>query len=72
MLKTLITQMDILTAIKLFFRVKGGISNVPSFLAVTHFLVDDQCVIKLLTGLCLKHLAKLSEAEELFVYIHLK
>nr|XP_056700756.1 tetratricopeptide repeat protein 39A [Euleptes europaea] len=38
---------------------------------VTDFLVDDQCVIKLLKGLCLKHLGKSSEAKEHFAYIHL-
>ncbi|XP_077189898.1 tetratricopeptide repeat protein 39A isoform X2 [Paroedura picta] len=38
---------------------------------VTDFLVDDQCVIKLLKGLCLKYLGKISEAEELFAYIPL-
>ncbi|XP_034270958.1 tetratricopeptide repeat protein 39A isoform X1 [Pantherophis guttatus] len=36
----------------------------------TDFLVDDHCVIKLLKGLCLKHLGKISEAEDHFTYIH--
>ncbi|XP_028589347.2 tetratricopeptide repeat protein 39A [Podarcis muralis] len=37
----------------------------------TDLFVDDQCVIKLLKGLCLKYLGKISEAEEHFTYIHL-
>uniref|UniRef100_A0A8C4KCG2 Tetratricopeptide repeat domain 39A n=1 Tax=Dromaius novaehollandiae TaxID=8790 RepID=A0A8C4KCG2_DRONO len=37
----------------------------------TELLADDQCVIKLLKGLCLKHLGKISEAEDHFTYIHL-
>ncbi|XP_062974445.1 tetratricopeptide repeat protein 39A isoform X2 [Elgaria multicarinata webbii] len=36
----------------------------------TDFLADDQCMIKLLKGLCLKHLGKHSEAEDHFAYIH--
>ncbi|XP_042700930.1 tetratricopeptide repeat protein 39A isoform X10 [Chrysemys picta bellii] len=38
----------------------------------TELLADDQCLIKLLKGLCLKHLGKISEAEDHFIYIHLK
>lgn len=41
-------------------------------LAATEVLVDDQCVIKLLKGLCLKHLGNISEAEGHFNYIYLK
>lgn len=41
-------------------------------LAATELLADDQCVIKLLKGLCLKHLGKISEAEDHFSYICLK
>uniref|UniRef100_A0A670IAQ0 Tetratricopeptide repeat domain 39A n=1 Tax=Podarcis muralis TaxID=64176 RepID=A0A670IAQ0_PODMU len=37
----------------------------------SYLFVDDQCVIKLLKGLCLKYLGKISEAEEHFTYIHL-
>ncbi|XP_029767435.1 tetratricopeptide repeat protein 39A-like [Terrapene carolina triunguis] len=37
----------------------------------TELLADDQCLIKLLKGLCLKHLGKISEAEDHFIYIHL-
>ncbi|XP_061488935.1 tetratricopeptide repeat protein 39A isoform X1 [Rhineura floridana] len=37
----------------------------------TDLLVDDQCVIKLLKGLCLKYLGKIPEAEDHFLYIHL-
>ncbi|PKU35407.1 tetratricopeptide repeat protein hypothetical protein [Limosa lapponica baueri] len=37
----------------------------------TELLADDQCVIKLLKGLCLKHLGKISEAEDHFNYIYL-
>uniref|UniRef100_A0A8C9EVG2 TT39A protein n=1 Tax=Pavo cristatus TaxID=9049 RepID=A0A8C9EVG2_PAVCR len=40
-------------------------------LAATELLADDQCVIKLLKGLCLKHLGKISEAEGHFNYIYL-
>uniref|UniRef100_A0A8D0KI44 Tetratricopeptide repeat domain 39A n=1 Tax=Salvator merianae TaxID=96440 RepID=A0A8D0KI44_SALMN len=36
----------------------------------TDFLVDDQCVVKLLKGLCLKYLGRISEAEDHFTYIH--
>ncbi|KAM6456472.1 tetratricopeptide repeat protein 39A isoform 1-T1 [Liasis olivaceus] len=36
----------------------------------TDFLVDDHCVLKLLKGLCLKYLGKISEAEDHFTYIH--
>ncbi|XP_048457604.1 tetratricopeptide repeat protein 39A-like [Rhincodon typus] len=39
---------------------------------VTEFLVDDQCLVKLLKGLCLKHLDKFSEAEQYFHWIHTK
>ncbi|GCC25518.1 tetratricopeptide repeat protein 39A [Chiloscyllium punctatum] len=39
---------------------------------VTEFLIDDQCLVKLLKGLCLKHLDKLSEAEQYFHWIHTK
>ncbi|XP_078074680.1 tetratricopeptide repeat protein 39A isoform X2 [Mustelus asterias] len=38
----------------------------------TEFLVDDQCLVKLLKGLCLKHLDKLLEAEQCFRWIHTK
>ncbi|XP_050817638.1 tetratricopeptide repeat protein 39A isoform X5 [Gopherus flavomarginatus] len=38
----------------------------------TELLADDQCLVKLLKGLCLKHLGKISEAEDHFIYIHLK
>lgn len=41
-------------------------------LTATELLADDQCVIKLLKGLCLKHLGKISEAEDHFNYIYLK
>lgn len=41
-------------------------------LAATELLADDQCVIKLLKGLCLKHLGKIAEAEGHFNYIYLK
>uniref|UniRef100_A0A8C8R985 Tetratricopeptide repeat domain 39A n=1 Tax=Pelusios castaneus TaxID=367368 RepID=A0A8C8R985_9SAUR len=34
-------------------------------------LADDQCLVKMLKGLCLKHLGKISEAEDHFTYIHL-
>uniref|UniRef100_K7GII6 Tetratricopeptide repeat domain 39A n=1 Tax=Pelodiscus sinensis TaxID=13735 RepID=K7GII6_PELSI len=37
----------------------------------TEMLADDQCLIKLLKGLCLKHLGKISEAEHHFTYIYL-
>ncbi|XP_019386950.1 PREDICTED: tetratricopeptide repeat protein 39A isoform X2 [Crocodylus porosus] len=37
----------------------------------TELLPDDQCLIKLLKGLCLKHLGKISEAEDHFTYIHM-
>uniref|UniRef100_A0A8C4YH00 Tetratricopeptide repeat domain 39A n=1 Tax=Gopherus evgoodei TaxID=1825980 RepID=A0A8C4YH00_9SAUR len=37
----------------------------------TELLADDQCLVKLLKGLCLKHLGKISEAEDHFIYIHL-
>ncbi|XP_074817857.1 tetratricopeptide repeat protein 39A isoform X3 [Natator depressus] len=37
----------------------------------TELLADDQCLVKLLKGLCLKHLGKISEAEDHFTYIHL-
>nr|XP_006009426.1 PREDICTED: tetratricopeptide repeat protein 39A isoform X2 [Latimeria chalumnae] len=33
------------------------------------YLGDDQCVIKLLKGLCLKHLGKVLEAEQYFSYV---
>uniref|UniRef100_A0A663E646 Tetratricopeptide repeat domain 39A n=1 Tax=Aquila chrysaetos chrysaetos TaxID=223781 RepID=A0A663E646_AQUCH len=39
--------------------------------SATELLADDQCVIKLLKGLCLKHLGKISEAEDHFNYIYL-
>ncbi|XP_074858717.1 tetratricopeptide repeat protein 39A [Carettochelys insculpta] len=39
--------------------------------SATELLVDDQCLVKLLKGLCLKHLGKISEAEDHFTYIHL-
>ncbi|XP_017661217.1 tetratricopeptide repeat protein 39A isoform X2 [Pipra filicauda] len=39
--------------------------------SATELLADDRCVIKLLKGLCLKHLGKISEAEEHFNYIYL-
>ncbi|XP_069783281.1 tetratricopeptide repeat protein 39A isoform X3 [Narcine bancroftii] len=34
------------------------------------YLVDDRCVVKLLKGLCLRHLGKILEAEQCFVYIY--
>nr|XP_033771772.1 tetratricopeptide repeat protein 39A isoform X2 [Geotrypetes seraphini] len=37
---------------------------------VSEFFFDDQCLVKLLKGLCLKYLGKVSEAEEYFRYIH--
>ncbi|XP_051868274.1 tetratricopeptide repeat protein 39A isoform X1 [Pristis pectinata] len=37
---------------------------------VNEYLMDDQCLVKLLKGLCLKHLDKLLEAEEYFSWIH--
>ncbi|XP_013930469.1 PREDICTED: tetratricopeptide repeat protein 39A, partial [Thamnophis sirtalis] len=40
------------------------------YFSATDFLVDDHCMIKLLKGLCLKHLGKISEAEDHFTYIH--
>ncbi|KAJ7405358.1 Tetratricopeptide repeat protein 39A [Willisornis vidua] len=39
--------------------------------SATELLADDRCVIKLLKGLCLKHLGKISEAEDHFNYIYL-
>ncbi|XP_042317244.1 tetratricopeptide repeat protein 39A isoform X1 [Sceloporus undulatus] len=36
----------------------------------TDMFVDDECVIKLLKGICLKYLGKISEAEDHFTYIH--
>ncbi|RMC08676.1 hypothetical protein DUI87_14924 [Hirundo rustica rustica] len=39
--------------------------------SATELLADDQCVIKLLKGLCFKHLGKISEAEDHFNYIYL-
>ncbi|XP_069498317.1 tetratricopeptide repeat protein 39A isoform X2 [Ambystoma mexicanum] len=38
---------------------------------VTEFLFDDQCLVKLLKGLCLKYLGNVLEAEEYFSFIHL-
>ncbi|KAH0618627.1 hypothetical protein JD844_018008 [Phrynosoma platyrhinos] len=38
----------------------------------TDMSVDDECVIKLLKGICLKYLGKISEAEDHFTYIHFK
>ncbi|XP_063795628.1 tetratricopeptide repeat protein 39A isoform X2 [Pseudophryne corroboree] len=37
--------------------------------AASEFLVDDQCLVKLLKGLCFKYLDRISEAEECFKYI---
>lgn len=37
--------------------------------AASEFLVDDQCLVKLLKGLCLKYLDRIDEAEECFKYI---
>ncbi|KAM4721790.1 tetratricopeptide repeat protein 39A [Rhinophrynus dorsalis] len=39
--------------------------------AASEFLVDDQCLVKLLKGLCYKYLGRISEAEESFSYIHI-
>ncbi|OWK64407.1 Tetratricopeptide repeat protein 39A [Lonchura striata] len=39
--------------------------------SATELLADDRCVIKLLKGLCFKHLGKISEAEDHFNYIYL-
>ncbi|MEE6495504.1 hypothetical protein FKM82_002069 [Ascaphus truei] len=38
--------------------------------AASEFLVDDQCLVKLLKGLCLKYLGRACEAEENFSYVH--
>ncbi|XP_053549467.1 tetratricopeptide repeat protein 39A [Bombina bombina] len=38
--------------------------------AASEFLVDDRCLVKLLKGLCLKYLGRISEAEQSFTYIH--
>ncbi|XP_067877245.1 tetratricopeptide repeat protein 39A isoform X4 [Heterodontus francisci] len=38
--------------------------------APNDYLFDDRCVVKLLKGLCLRHLGKLLEAEQCFVYIY--
>ncbi|XP_044157758.1 tetratricopeptide repeat protein 39A isoform X2 [Bufo gargarizans] len=35
----------------------------------TDFLMDDQCLVKLLKGLCLKYLDRMGDAEECFKYI---
>ncbi|XP_072129862.1 tetratricopeptide repeat protein 39A isoform X1 [Mobula birostris] len=43
-----------------------GLDSAP----VNEYLMDDKCLMKLLKGLCLKHLDKLSEAEEYFSWIH--
>ncbi|XP_068098536.1 tetratricopeptide repeat protein 39A isoform X2 [Hyperolius riggenbachi] len=37
--------------------------------AASEFLADDQCLVKLLKGLCLKYLDRTEEAEECFKYI---
>ncbi|XP_041033310.1 tetratricopeptide repeat protein 39A [Carcharodon carcharias] len=34
------------------------------------YLTDDKCVVKLLKGLCLRHLGKILEAEQCFVFIY--
>ncbi|XP_032868117.1 tetratricopeptide repeat protein 39A-like [Amblyraja radiata] len=34
------------------------------------YLEDDKCVVKLLKGLCLRHVGKVLEAEQCFVYIY--
>ncbi|XP_029473733.1 tetratricopeptide repeat protein 39A isoform X2 [Rhinatrema bivittatum] len=36
----------------------------------TEFFFDDQCLVKLLKGLCLKYLGKILEAEEYFTFVH--
>uniref|UniRef100_A0A8D0GXH6 Tetratricopeptide repeat domain 39A n=1 Tax=Sphenodon punctatus TaxID=8508 RepID=A0A8D0GXH6_SPHPU len=36
----------------------------------TELLADDRCLVKLLKGLCLKHLGEIAAAEEHFNYIH--
>ncbi|XP_075688249.1 tetratricopeptide repeat protein 39A [Rhinoderma darwinii] len=36
---------------------------------VSDFLMDDQCLVKLLKGLCFKYLDRIDEAEECFRYI---
>ncbi|XP_075472429.1 tetratricopeptide repeat protein 39A isoform X2 [Ascaphus truei] len=38
--------------------------------AASEFLMDDQCLVKLLKGLCLKYLGRACEAEENFSYVH--
>ncbi|PIO25543.1 hypothetical protein AB205_0106740 [Aquarana catesbeiana] len=38
-------------------------------MSASEFLVDDQCLVKLLKGLCLKYLDRIDEAEECFKYI---
>ncbi|XP_056671143.1 tetratricopeptide repeat protein 39A isoform X1 [Monodelphis domestica] len=38
--------------------------------AANEFLVDDLCVVKLLQGLCLKHLGRAMEAEDNFQFIY--
>ncbi|KAM4641666.1 tetratricopeptide repeat protein 39A [Discoglossus pictus] len=38
--------------------------------AASEFRVDDRCALKLLKGLCLKYLGRISEAEEHFTFIH--
>ncbi|KAG8535507.1 hypothetical protein GDO81_028401 [Engystomops pustulosus] len=38
----------------------------------TDVLVDDQCLVKLLKGLCFKYLDRIGEAEECFKYISTK
>ncbi|GCC36865.1 hypothetical protein chiPu_0015365, partial [Chiloscyllium punctatum] len=38
--------------------------------APNDYLTDDRCVVKLLKGLCLRHLGNVLEAEQCFVYIY--
>ncbi|XP_072925070.1 tetratricopeptide repeat protein 39A isoform X1 [Hemitrygon akajei] len=38
--------------------------------ASNEYLADDKCVVKLLKGLCLRHLGRTLEAEQCFVYIY--
>ncbi|XP_072347128.1 tetratricopeptide repeat protein 39A-like isoform X2 [Scyliorhinus torazame] len=51
----------------------GTISEAETVLeqaAPNEYLTDDKCVVKLLKGLCLRHLGKILEAEQCFVYIY--
>ncbi|CAH2310805.1 Hypothetical predicted protein [Pelobates cultripes] len=40
--------------------------------AVSEFKMDDQCVLKLLKGLCFRYLGRVDEAKDCFNYIHVK